>query len=261
MIADRISLSNFFKGWTATARKAHVGNNDTNGNTAACKVVHLYHSYMISCKIRTYNFACRHAKLYVLILMPHQFSYKTMHILEKQLSMLSPNPSSNQAGLLQREFDASGIASLKAKATYSSTQNPMKVEVVSALLWKCTTAALKAKSGINRPTFIAHSVNLRQRSVPTFTESSMGNLVWTPCALCAADEMELPCMVSKLREAITKINANIVRSLQGGEGFHKLCDHMKAMVGALTNAASSIGMNFISFTSWCNFGLYGIDFG
>lgn len=39
------------------------------------------------------------------------------------------------------------------------------------------------------------------------------------------------------------------------------CELVKEMVEACASAASSSGMNYIAFTSWCNFGLYGIDFG
>ncbi|MBA0654418.1 hypothetical protein Goklo_021424 [Gossypium klotzschianum] len=45
-------------------------------------------------------------------------------------------------------FDASAIASLKAKIASSSAPYPTLVEVVSALLSKCIMAASKAKSDI-----------------------------------------------------------------------------------------------------------------
>jgi len=71
----------------------------------------------------------------------------------------------------------------------------------------------------------------------------------------------LPDTVCKLREAITKIDGDFVKSLQGDGGFTKHCELVKEMVEACASAASSSGMNYIAFTSWCNFGLYDIDFG
>ncbi|GLT69019.1 hypothetical protein SLA2020_412040 [Shorea laevis] len=68
-------------------------------------------------------------------------------------------------------------------------------------------------------------------------------------------------MVSKLREAIMKINADFVKDLQGDGGFSKLCELMKGTIGTFSSAECSSGMNYIAFTSWCNFGLYDIDFG
>jgi shikimate O-hydroxycinnamoyltransferase len=71
----------------------------------------------------------------------------------------------------------------------------------------------------------------------------------------------LPDTVCKLREAITKIDGDFVKSLQVDGGFTKHCELVKEMVEACASAASSSGMNYIAFTSWCNFGLYDIDFG
>ncbi|KAG7966908.1 hypothetical protein I3843_08G072900 [Carya illinoinensis] len=161
-------------------------------------------------------------------------------------------------------FDASAIASLKAKATSLSVQNPSRVEVVSALLGKCTMAAFKATSGMQRPAFVAHAVNLRRRAVPPFSESSMGNFVWTVGALCSVDddeEIDVPSMVRKLREEITKINGDFVKNIQGDEGFPNLCEIMNLKHIEFSNAASTCEMDHVAFTSWCNFGLYDIDFG
>jgi hypothetical protein len=104
-----------------------------------------------------------------LMMLRHQTkiaSTKTMQTLKKSLRLtpLCSIPSSNQAGSFQGDrvvFDASAIASLKAKETSPSVQNPTRVEVVSSLLWKCMMAAFKATSGIHMPTFITHAVNFR----------------------------------------------------------------------------------------------------
>jgi shikimate O-hydroxycinnamoyltransferase len=122
--------------------------------------------------------------------------------------------------------------------------------------------AFKATSGIQRPTFITHAVNLRRRADPPFTESSMGNIIWGTGALCTAEiEIDLVCMVSKLREAITKVNVDFVKNLQGDGGFFKLWELLKARTGAVSSMAFSCGMDYIGFSSWCNFGAYDIDFG
>ncbi|KAB1203558.1 Vinorine synthase [Morella rubra] len=158
-------------------------------------------------------------------------------------------------------FDASAIASLKAKASSSSVPNPTRVEVVTAFLWKCISAAFQAKSGIKRPTLITHTVNLRSRSIPPFKESSMGNIVWSAGALCESEEAALPYRVSKIREAITKINADLVKNLQGDEGFPMLCELLKTLGGVLPSTESFQEMEYICFTGWCNFGMYDLDFG
>jgi shikimate O-hydroxycinnamoyltransferase len=177
-------------------------------------------------------------------------------------SLFSPFFKSGRCVSRRIVFDASAIASLKAKAASPSVQNPTRVEVVSALLWKCIMAAFEATSGIRIPTFIVQAVNFRRRAVSPFSESSMGNLVWTTCATCTAEEeIELPATVCKLREAITKIDGDFVKSLQGDGGFVKHCELLKAKVRECASAASSSGINYIAFTSWCNFGHRDIDFG
>ncbi|KAH1121473.1 hypothetical protein J1N35_004633 [Gossypium stocksii] len=74
-------------------------------------------------------------------------------------------------------FDASAIDLLKVKTASSSVRDPAQVEVVSALLCKCIMATFKAKSGIQKSTFITHAVNLRQRAVTQFSKHSMGNFL------------------------------------------------------------------------------------
>ncbi|XP_042939344.1 vinorine synthase-like [Carya illinoinensis] len=147
-------------------------------------------------------------------------------------------------------FDASAITSLTAKTSSSSLrhllsftshpcgtkkehgqqQNPTRVEVVTALLDKCMRAASKAASGMQRPAIITHAVNLRQRAVTPLRETFMGNIVWSVGALCMQGDQEtdLPFVITNLREAITKIDDDFYKSWDG---------------------------------SWCNFGLYDIDFG
>ncbi|KAK8329282.1 hypothetical protein V6Z11_A11G308300 [Gossypium hirsutum] len=80
-------------------------------------------------------------------------------------------------------FDASAIASLKAKTASSSVPYPTRVEVVSALLSKCIMAASKAKSDIQKSTLITHAVNLRQRARPQVRKHSMGNFLCLAAAL------------------------------------------------------------------------------
>jgi shikimate O-hydroxycinnamoyltransferase len=224
MVADGTAFSAFLNGWAATARKA---------SELVCP-----------------NFDA-----------PSIFIQNDAFSKEAAMTTFSKAYKLGRCIVRRFVFDAPAIASLKAKATSSSVQNPTRVEVVSALLWKCIMAASKATSGIQKPTYMTHSVNFRRRAYPQFTDSSMGNLFWGAGALCMAEEIDLPYMVSKLREAIMKIDADLVKSLQGDGGLSKVCELMKATNEALSKIESSYGMNFIAVTSWVNFGIYNIDFG
>ncbi|MBA0742520.1 hypothetical protein Gogos_015569, partial [Gossypium gossypioides] len=124
-------------------------------------------------------------------------------------------------------FDASAIASLKAKTASSSVPYPTRVEVVSALLSKCIMAASKAKSDIQKSTLITHAVNLRQRARPQIPNYSMGNFVCLAAALVTAKETELDNLVCHLRKAIRKIDIDLITALQGDGGWLKYCECMK----------------------------------
>ncbi|XP_038681033.1 stemmadenine O-acetyltransferase-like [Tripterygium wilfordii] len=148
-------------------------------------------------------------------------------------------------------FNASAIARLKAMATSSGVKNPSRVEVVTALLCKST---MKAKAGIRRPILITHAVNMRRRAVPAISESVVGNFVWLAAAEVLADEdLEWSSLLGKMREAILKIDSDLVKSLQEGENLFKLVNEI--------GGAAAAGYEAVMCGSWCNFGLYKVDFG
>ncbi|WRX31496.1 hypothetical protein QQP08_023983 [Theobroma cacao] len=157
-------------------------------------------------------------------------------------------------------FDASAIASLKAKTASSSVPDPTRVEAVSALLCKCLMATFKAKSDFQKPTVINHAVNLRRRAVPPVPKNSMGNFLCMATALVMGEETELDDLVCHLRKEIRKADGDFVKSLQGEGGLLKFCEHIEEMMGKASYGAAG-ETDFIGFTSWCNFGLYEIDFG
>ncbi|XP_038683070.1 stemmadenine O-acetyltransferase-like [Tripterygium wilfordii] len=148
-------------------------------------------------------------------------------------------------------FDASAVARLKARATSHGVPNPSRVEVITALLCEST---MKAKAPIRRPTLITHSVNMRRRAVPAFPELMVGNLVWIAAAtVLGGEDVEWSGLLGKMREAILKIDNDLVKSLQvGGDLF--------PLVKEIGGAAAG-GFEAILCGSLCNCGLYNVDFG
>ncbi|XP_028092967.1 BAHD acyltransferase BIA1-like [Camellia sinensis] len=64
-------------------------------------------------------------------------------------------------------IDALKIASLKAKTESESLQKPTRVEVITALVWKCAVAASRSRfGGSQRPYALVGGVNMRSRLVP-----------------------------------------------------------------------------------------------
>ncbi|XP_002530172.4 stemmadenine O-acetyltransferase [Ricinus communis] len=162
-------------------------------------------------------------------------------------------------------FDGPAIANLmeKARAETGVPENPTRVEVVSALLIKHMMAIFKAKSGVDKPLAINHAVNMRRRMVPPIPECSVGNFVWPAATICKPNETQLSSLVYQLKEAIMKINSDFVRNIKGGDhgGFIKLYELKKEAASSFTSPLFSNGVDYVLFSSWCNFGLYQVDFG
>ncbi|KAK7392511.1 hypothetical protein VNO78_20952 [Psophocarpus tetragonolobus] len=154
-------------------------------------------------------------------------------------------------------FDAKAILRLKAQGSSLTVQNPTRVEVVTSFLCKCAAKAFNVTSGLERPTLIGHAVNMRPRASPSIPKSSMGNIGWLTMALMSANE--LPDLVIKLREAVRTINSDFVKNFIGEEGF---VEHSKKLIEIASSVATlTKGVNFIYFTSWCNFGFHDVDYG
>ncbi|KAH9717591.1 HXXXD-type acyl-transferase family protein [Citrus sinensis] len=131
----------------------------------------------------------------------------------------------NWNSLFTRFFETA-IADLKAKAIISSCEkNPTCVEIVSAQLSKHIMAAFKLKS-----------------PRPPLPGNLIGNIVWHANVLCEDEEVELAGLASQLREVITKLDGDFLKSLQGTEAYYDVKYR-------------------IIFSSWCTFGFYEIHFG
>ncbi|XP_038715133.1 stemmadenine O-acetyltransferase-like [Tripterygium wilfordii] len=155
-------------------------------------------------------------------------------------------------------FDGSVIANLKAQATRSSSlQNPTRAEVVSALLKSFTDALLKVNLGTQMPILMNFPVNLRRRATPQIPETCVGNLLFFATLMAKGGE-EFDGLVWKMRESLSKLDGDVVKSLQGDGGWLKLVE----IIGKLHDELfSDSGIVHIGLNSWCNMGLYSVDFG
>ncbi|KAJ0086059.1 hypothetical protein Patl1_09411 [Pistacia atlantica] len=223
IIADGTALSSFIKSWAATARQ-----NSTEEAAFVCP------------------------KFDGSSLFPPTDTYPTEATM---MDAVIPFFRTGKCITRRFVFDASAIATLKAKAKSSRVQNPTRVEVVTAFLSKRIMAAFKTKYGFNKPTFVAHAVNLRRRAMPPLSEYCMGNFIWRATTLFTNGEAGLEGLVYLLREAITKVDSDFVKSLEGEQGLTKICNIVKDISGECDE------VDFVGLSSWCNLGLYEIDFG
>ncbi|BFG40576.1 hypothetical protein CerSpe_268500 [Prunus speciosa] len=88
-------------------------------------------------------------------------------------------------------FDASKIAALKSKAASAAVPNPTRVEVVSALIWKCALQASRSNLGLIKPSVWIQVVNMRKRSGHAIAENVLGNFLWYFAAMTMESEVEL----------------------------------------------------------------------
>ncbi|KAI3725542.1 hypothetical protein L1987_65332 [Smallanthus sonchifolius] len=155
-------------------------------------------------------------------------------------------------------FDSNAIAALKDEATKNGVQKATKVEVVSALIWKCAVAASKVACGFDNTSTLTHAVNLRRKLATESSTDFIGNMIWISTAVCqASNELTLHGLVNKVRESIAKVDIEFVNKAQGVDGHVAMQKSLKE-----NGKNGSIGgVENYNFTSWCNMGFYDIDFG
>ncbi|KAI3745715.1 hypothetical protein L6452_08121 [Arctium lappa] len=155
-------------------------------------------------------------------------------------------------------FDATAISALKAEASRNGVQNPTRVEVVSALIWKCAMAASQKTSGFQKPSRLMHSVNLRRKLPSTLSKDLIGNVLWIATADYQANyDTTLHGLAEKVRKSIFKIDNQFVDQAQGDKGYIAMQQSVKEM-GEIRSKGT---MDNYLFTSWCRMGFYNIDFG
>ncbi|KAF2292840.1 hypothetical protein GH714_029276 [Hevea brasiliensis] len=158
-------------------------------------------------------------------------------------------------------FDASDIAKLKAIVA-NEVKNPTRVEVVTALLYKCAISASRASSGSLKPTVSHHAMNLRARVFPPLSERCSGNLIGLfPVSTMEDDrEMEFVWLVKRLRQGKTQFsNTCSSETLSGKELCLFILESIKGLRGSCS--CNDEDQEVYLFTSWCRFPLYEADFG
>lgn len=163
-------------------------------------------------------------------------------------------------------FEWESIRELKSKCSGTKmVEQVTRVEVVSALLWKCAAKASRTRhaqlgmgSCRQRRSMLSQFVNIRKRTTPPLGETSVGNLVghFIAEADSESDDMELPELVSAMRKGLDNFSNIQVPMLQQGNVFAMLCQSFKD--GEL---AYDHTIDFYACTSWCRFSFYQADFG
>ncbi|KAK4284182.1 hypothetical protein QN277_001048 [Acacia crassicarpa] len=200
-------------------------------------------------------------------------------------------------------FTNSAIAKLKVQMVDSSVcrddgmvkNNPTRLEIVSAILWKSFMDASKAQSDfcnnstqLKRASLASHLVNLRKRIKTDdlscrSAENAIGNLLWLAFAKSnIADnnnnyETRLDGLAKKLRKALSTINDKFIENILTNNFTRKSAILQSLNIKAKIDEDEEIeeeevGFNndkdeveeeveCLGFSSWCNLGFNEVDFG
>ncbi|XP_021834177.1 BAHD acyltransferase At5g47980-like [Prunus avium] len=150
-------------------------------------------------------------------------------------------------------FDASKIAALKSKAASAAVPNPTRVEVVSALIWKCALQASRSNMGFIKPSSWTHAVNMRKISGLAMAENILGNFVSFCTAMTTESEVELESLVDKLRKGIEECKEKYSNGFSGEDAFQT--------IEGLKNLRMKDSIETYGCISWCRFSFYQADFG
>ncbi|CAA0831151.1 HXXXD-type acyl-transferase family protein [Striga hermonthica] len=165
-------------------------------------------------------------------------------------------------------FDATSIESLRARLPEKGVERrPTRVETVSAFIWRCfmlACARVNEKAAISENgdrsiSLLTHNMNVRRKNNPPFSDNSFGNFVWlVPASSDNNDEhdRDLKTLFNKIRNALSKVDVDFVKQMQGEDGFSGYSEIQKETWSEFPENA-----DYLSVSSWCNFGFYGIDFG
>ncbi|KAF7839836.1 acylsugar acyltransferase 3-like [Senna tora] len=149
-------------------------------------------------------------------------------------------------------FEASKIESLKAMvSSSSSSRNPTRVQVVSALIHK------SAISAMNKPSlWLRFAANLRTRTDPPMPAKTVGNMVWF-FFVPGTRRDELREVVSQTQERMSEF-----REVCAGKfGRNDVSFISECLKTATSSGGNDEEMVMFYVASWCRFGVYEGDFG
>ncbi|KAK3420670.1 hypothetical protein EUGRSUZ_G01529 [Eucalyptus grandis] len=149
-----------------------------------------------------------------------------------------------------------------AKDSMANNFQPSRVEVVSALISKALVKIDRGRQGEERPFAVCMAFNLRDKVKLNIPANSCGNFFSVISGQSAQPTVgktnpEFNEMVNIIHNMISDAKTKYATIVNKEE----LCSAVGNSIAELVKVASSSEVFMISFSSWCRFGLYEIDFG
>ncbi|KAK6132547.1 hypothetical protein DH2020_033649 [Rehmannia glutinosa] len=164
-------------------------------------------------------------------------------------------------------FNERKLAALRKAASGPLMENPTRVEVVSAFIWRhfMDSVALKDNMNGEKTVFAAsHVVDIRPRASPPLPHQFFGNACGRAVAMKTTVSSEgqdnnYYDLAVKLREVIRKADADYVRRLEDGDAFLKYISTNDENDPAFKDGRTNL--EICSFTSWYRLPAYEADYG
>nr|XP_009782899.1 PREDICTED: deacetylvindoline O-acetyltransferase-like [Nicotiana sylvestris]XP_016442548.1 PREDICTED: acylsugar acyltransferase 3-like [Nicotiana tabacum] len=144
-------------------------------------------------------------------------------------------------------FSSSSLDRLKdIVAMNSQVQNPIRVEVATALLHKCGSAVSIANLGVFQPSLLCHLMNF----LPPLPQNTIGNACYF-FGSTAAKENETQSQLRKAKQYIQ----------DKSKDPNQLASHLLEKFKERANKSEKNKFDFYMCSRLCNLGVYKIDFG
>lgn len=154
-------------------------------------------------------------------------------------------------------FEAKKITELKAIVRDSKAEeNPTRVQVVTALLYKCAIKASHGNSGSLKNSRLCHLVNMSSRMDPPLPTNSIGNFVWYFMVSNNGKMATLEELVDQLKNGMAKLCDKEKNNMKVNEwllGVVKSWGEVNKIVDEDVEAYRC--------SSFCRFPMYQVDFG
>ncbi|XP_062077333.1 BAHD acyltransferase BIA1-like [Humulus lupulus] len=157
-------------------------------------------------------------------------------------------------------FDKSKLVKLKVEIASHSVQKPTRVEVVTALIWKCIMGASRSNASGPKRFVLKKAINIRKRVDPPLPEHLVGNIVGSFAAWTEEHEQEatLQGLIALLRKGIREYSETKAKRLREEGASEMIYKDLKEASELFRSEDTKV----LIFTSLCNFELYeAADFG